>query len=114
MWNREDRGSGFGESGFESVGGLQALNTHADAVYGKVGNQELTRRVFQCLTESAEPGRENRRPRKMQELVEETGSDLPAVKAVVDHFRERHAVFSHRPRTRISNPIPSSTSRMNR
>ena len=93
MWNREDRGSAFGESDFQSVGGLQALNTHADAVYGNVGNQELTRRVFQCLTESAEPGRENRRPRKMQELVEETGSDFPAVKAVVDHFREETCSF---------------------
>jgi WD40 repeat protein len=93
MWNREGRGSQIGEADFQAVGGLQALNTHADAVYAKVGNQELTRRIFQCLTESAEPGRENRRPRKMQELVEETGSDFPAVKAVVDHFREETCSF---------------------
>ena len=83
-------------------------------MYDKVGNQELTRRVFQCLTESAEPGRENRRPRKMQELVEETGLDFPAVKAVVDHFREETCSFLSPPSDKDSNPIPSSTSRMNR
>jgi energy-coupling factor transporter ATP-binding protein EcfA2 len=93
MWNREDRGEAMGEAGFQAAGGLQALNAHADAVYRTAGNQELTRRVFQCLTESAEPGRENRRPRTAQELVEETGSDFAAVKAVVDHFREEGCNF---------------------
>jgi hypothetical protein len=97
MWNREGRGPGIvetiGEADFKFVGGLQALNDHAEAVYSKVGNKDLTRRVFQCLTESAETGRENRRPRKMQELVDETGSDFPAVRDVVDHFRKEGCSF---------------------
>ena len=93
MWNRDDRGSELGEASFNDVGGLQALNKHADAVYKRVGNTELTRRVFQSLTESAEPGRENRRPRKMQELIDETGSDFSAVEDVVNHFREEGCNF---------------------
>jgi hypothetical protein len=91
MWNRSG-GTGFslsiGEADCNAVGGLNALNEHADAIYREAGNQELARRIFQCLTESAEPGRENRRPRKMQELSEETTSDISAVKDVVDHFRK--------------------------
>jgi hypothetical protein len=93
MWNRQGRGSRIGEADFEAVGGLNALNEHADAVYGTARNKGLARRIFQCLTESAEPGRENRRPRGMQELVEETASDFSAVKDVVDHFREEGCNF---------------------
>jgi WD40 repeat protein len=93
MWNRQSRGSEIGEADFKAVGGLNALNEHADDTYRKVGNKQLVRRVFQCLTESAEPGRENRRPRKMQEMVDETGSDFSAVEAVADHFREEGCNF---------------------
>jgi len=104
MWNRKGRGPVIGEVDFNTVGGLKALDTHAVAVYGAVGHQDLTRRVFQSLTESAEPGRENRRPRKMLELVEETGSDFTAVKAVVDHFREEGCSFLSPPEDRELKP----------
>lgn len=93
MWNRAGRVAEIGEADFNDVGGLGALNKHADAVYDKVGNKELARRVFQCLTESAEPGRENRRPRKVQELIDETGSDFTAIMGVVAHFREEGCNF---------------------
>jgi WD40 repeat protein len=104
MWNRTGRGSEIGAVDFYAVGGLKALDQHADAVYDASGNKELARRVFQCLTESAEPGRENRRPRKMQELVDETGADFAAVKQVVDHFREEGCNFLSPPQDREITP----------
>lgn len=104
MWNRHGRGSELGEADFKAVGGLNALNEHADAVYDKVGNQELARRIFQCLTESAEPGRENRRPRTMQELVDETSSDFSAVENVVNHFREEGCNFLSPPKDKKVKP----------
>jgi hypothetical protein len=104
MWNREGRGSEIGEADFCAVGGLNALNEHADAVYRTVSNQELARRVFQCLTETAEPSRENRRFRKIQELMDETASDFSAVKDVVDHFREEGCNFLSPPKDKELTP----------
>jgi WD40 repeat protein len=104
MWNRAGRGSQIGADDFDAVGGLRALDKHVEAVYESTANKELARRVFQCLTDSAEPGRENRRPRKMQELVDETGADFAAVKQVVDHFREEGCDFLSPPRDKIITP----------
>jgi hypothetical protein len=105
MWNRDGHGSEIGEADFQAAGGLNALNKHADTVYSEVGDKELARRVFECLTESAEPGRENRRPRKMQELIDEAGSELSAVKHMVDHFRKEGCNFLSPPLDKeINNP----------
>jgi len=104
MWNRPERGSEIADADFDAVGGLQALDKHVDAVYDAAGDKELARRVFQCLTESAEPGRENRRPRKTPELIDETGADFDAVKQVVDHFREEGCNFLSPPRDREITP----------
>jgi len=87
MWKTPGRGSTLTMKEFHAVGGLDALNVHVQQVYDEAPDQDLARRVFQCLTDSSEGDRENRRPRRLSELAAETGSTEQAVTDVVEHFR---------------------------
>ncbi len=87
MWTAPGRGSTLTTKEFVAVGGLNALNVHVQEVYDAAPDKELARRVFQCLTDSSEGDRENRRPRRLAELAAETGATESAVAAVVEHFR---------------------------
>ena len=93
MWTAPGRGSTLTTKEFLAVGGLNALNVHVQQVYEAAPDQELARRVFQCLTDSSEGDRENRRPRRLSELAAETGATEPAVAAVVEHFRAEGRSF---------------------
>lgn len=87
MWTARGDGSVLTAREYLAVGGLSALNVHVQQVYEAAPDQELARRVFQCLTDSSEGDRENRRPRRLVELAAETGATESAVAAVVEHFR---------------------------
>jgi hypothetical protein len=93
MWTTPGRGSTLTTKEFLAVGGLNALNVHVQEVYDAAPDKELARRVFQCLTDSSEGDRENRRPRRLAELAAETGASESAVTAVVEHFRAEGRSF---------------------
>jgi len=87
MWKVPGRGATLTRKEFLAVGGLNALNLHVQQVYDESPDRDLARRVFQCLTDSSEGDRENRRPRRLDELAAETGASESDVAAIVEHFR---------------------------
>jgi hypothetical protein len=87
MWKARAGGARLTRKEFDAVGGRGALNRHVQQTYEEAPNRALARRVFQCLTDISEGGRENRRPRKLAELAAETGASEAEVAATVEHFR---------------------------
>ena len=82
---------------YEATGGMaQALSRHADEVLAEAGSEEekeLTRRLFQALTEKGPDNRGIRRPTSIDELCAITAADKGDVIAIIDRYRKPGRTF---------------------
>jgi photosystem II stability/assembly factor-like uncharacterized protein len=92
LWERRepspDGGSRLTLSTYHDLGGISmALNAYGNEVFAKLPptHQELAEQVFKELTEVGQ-GRDQRRSARLSDLVRRTGSTLPDVMTVVEHF----------------------------
>lgn len=86
---------------YEAVGGLEnALSKHADEALTELDErqQQIAKKVFQCLTEKGEDNREIRRPVALQSLCEVAQASQPEVIAVIETFRAPGRTFLMPPR----------------
>jgi|GEM_PF-1237290 len=91
-----DRGDGdfpvLTVDAYEQLGGLgRALSDHANEILSSLPDDlvPLAERVFRCLTEGGENGRDLRRPRRVKDVLSACGTDIDRLAAVVDPFRSR-------------------------
>ena len=98
-------GSVSGDGGRPALSGQAklsyAIDNHASEIYDTLSSQQqrLARRVFFALVERRE-GRDVRRPRTLQQLVEEVGEqERENVEAVIDAFRAEQVGFLRPPRS---------------
>ena len=82
---------------YEATGGMaQALSLHADEVLAEAGSdveKELTRRLFQALTEKGPDNRGIRRPTSIEDLCSITSAGESDVIAIIDRFRKTGRTF---------------------
>ncbi|WP_052954523.1 ATP-binding protein [Microvirga vignae] len=84
---------------YDSIGGLdQALSRHADEVLSELENSDAgirlcVKRTFQALTEVDRENRALRRARRLSRLVSITGQPEPAVRRVIERFRQPDCNF---------------------
>lgn len=106
MWLRARERRGAGADGrplvlrladYEAIGGLRgALNEHANQLLKDLEDkapESVVEAVFRGLISGATVAEAVRRPRPFGELVKLAGGDEPAVRAVVDTFREAGVNF---------------------
>lgn len=77
---------------YDQVGGMaRALDIHAEEAFRELGpaEQEIAPKVFQCLTERGQDGRETRRPQRLATLAEVAAAAPPRVRSVVEPFLSR-------------------------
>lgn len=81
---------------YDAIGRLHdALSRHADEAYGELDDrgQEIARRLFTLLTDRGPGRRDVRRPVRVQEVMNLTGTSLEQVSAVVEVFRRPDRSF---------------------
>ncbi len=82
---------------YESTGGMdEALSRHADEVYAEANSdieQQLTKRLFQALTEKGTDNRGIRRPTPLKELCAITGAEQAKVIEIIERFRKPGRTF---------------------
>ncbi len=90
---------------YEATGGMaEALSRHANEIWEELSddpggaNKELTKRMFQCLTEKGPDSREVRRPTPFRNLCRVLAADNSVVKSVIEHYRDEDRAFLMPPR----------------
>ncbi|MEM9567131.1 MAG: AAA family ATPase, partial [Cyanobacteria bacterium P01_E01_bin.34] len=81
---------------YETVGSMAAaLSNHADDIFGQLTGQqkEITKRLFQRLTERGQDGREIRRPTSLSEIAQVADVSEEDVIGVVEWFRRGNNSF---------------------
>ncbi len=87
-WKR-DGGEAIDVAHYEAIGTIaRALSEHAEEAMAGMGEaeRELTRRIFQALTETDAGNRRIRRPARLGEIEAITGARRDAILAIVDRF----------------------------
>ena len=90
---------------YRATGGMAgALSLHANEVWeelsddGPRSEQQVAKRLFQCLTEKGPDNREVRRPTRLGNLCRIIDADVIIVKKVIEAFREEDRAFLMPPR----------------
>jgi tetratricopeptide (TPR) repeat protein len=76
---------------YNEIGGMaEALSIHADEAYGNLDEkgQDITKRMFQCLTEKGGDNREVRRAMHVGAIAEVVGAPVSEVISVIEEFRK--------------------------
>lgn len=91
LWERRESTIGgwqIASTQYQALGGMaKALNDYSDRVLAELppDRQELAKKIFQELTEVGQ-GRDQRRPQRVGQLAQRTGTTLSEAAAVVEHF----------------------------
>ncbi len=91
-WKTQSAGGPIDLPHYEQIGTMTgALSQQADEAYNELtkDEQELSQKMFKCLTEKDADNHEVRRPRTLKELIEEIGGTEEKLKGVIERFRKR-------------------------
>jgi energy-coupling factor transporter ATP-binding protein EcfA2 len=92
-WKKASRGEVDLEH-YEAAGTIaDALWKDAEKALSETGEPELTKRIFQLLTDKDQHGRRIRRPAYLSEIVEVTNADHDKVMTIIECFRRDNRSF---------------------
>ncbi|HUS10599.1 MAG TPA: M15 family metallopeptidase [Pyrinomonadaceae bacterium] len=92
-WKKASRGE-LDLEHYEAAGTIaDALWKDAEKALSETGEPELTKRIFQLLTDKDQHGRRIRRPAYLREIVEVTNADRDKVMTIIECFRRDNRSF---------------------